>query len=388
MMSRNSMKNKIDGSSLRRQVTRSARRIVVKVGSNVLASDELGLDAGVMASLVAEVSRLWRDGREVVLVSSGAILAGRVLLGMKDRPRLLPEKQACAAVGQPELLGRYRELFGWHGCAVSQVLLTAEDLRDRRRYLNARNTLRALLGHKVVPIVNENDTVSVEEIKFGDNDILSALVSTLVEADLLLILSDVAGLYSSHPEEKGAELIDWVQKIGPAEHALVQGGAGEHGLGGMGSKLDAAARVMKMGIPMIVASGKSPGVLPSVLQGDPVGTLFHSPSVPRLQGRKHWLAFAAHPKGILTLDPGACRAIADQGKSLLPSGIQAMTGRFDPGDPVVCNDTGGNEIARGLVNFSAEELNRIKGCHTSDIIKILGYKDYDEVIHRNNLVLR
>ncbi|MBI3892820.1 MAG: glutamate 5-kinase [Candidatus Wallbacteria bacterium] len=376
-------------SELRRRLATGARRVVVKVGSNVLAAAGLGLDAGVMAGLVGEISRLVDAGRELVLVTSGAILAGRVILGLHERPKLLPEKQACAAVGQPELIGRYRELFGWYGKIVSQVLLTAEDLRDRKRYLNARNTLRVLLDRKVVPIVNENDTVSVEEIKFGDNDMLSSLVASLVEADLLVILSDVEGFFTADPRaDSAARLIEHVEEIGADELARAGHAPGRHGLGGMASKLEAAARLMKSGIPAIVAPGKRAGTLNAVLAGESVGTLFYSASSGRLSRRKHWLAYAAHPKGSLTLDAGACRALLEQGKSLLPSGVRSVEGKFDLGDPVACLDDEGKEIARGLVNYSSEEIGRIRGRHSSAIEKILGRKDYDEVIHRDNLALR
>ncbi|MBI2943698.1 MAG: glutamate 5-kinase [Candidatus Wallbacteria bacterium] len=379
----------IESQQLRTELARAARRVVVKVGSNVLAAERLGLDAAVMAGLVGEVSRLVEGGREVVLVTSGAILAGRVLLGMEERPRLLPEKQACAAVGQPELIGRYRELFGWYGKLVSQVLLTAEDLRERRRYLNARNTLRALLDRKVIPIVNENDTVSVEEIKFGDNDMLSSLVASLVEADMLVVLSDVEGFYTADPRiDSEARLLGHVESIGADERARAGASAGTHGLGGMASKLEAAARLLKAGIPTVVAPGKRPGSLTAVLDGADVGTLFHSRTAERLSRRKLWLAYVAHPKGSLVLDEGACRALREKGKSLLPSGVREVGGRFEPGDAVVCSDPSGQEVARGLVNYSSEEVSRIKGCHSSAIEKILGYKDYDEVIHRDNLALR
>ena len=374
---------------LRREVVAKARRIVVKVGSNVLASEGLGLDAGVMAGLVGELSRLAAGRRELVLVSSGAILAGRVLLGLKERPRLLPEKQACAAVGQPELLGRYRELFGWYGRMVSQVLLTAEDLRDRKRYLNARNTLRVLLSRKIIPIINENDTVSVDEIRFGDNDLLGAQVANLIEADLLVILSDVEGFFSADPREnRDARLLPLVEEIGPAQRASAGRAAGQHGLGGMASKLEAAARLMKAGTPTVLASGKRPGTLSAVLSGEAVGTLFHRPRTDgKLTRRKHWLAYVAHPKGMLTLDPGACRAVAEQGKSLLASGILAVAGKFGLGDPVLCVDEGGREVARGLANYSSEEVALILGQHSSAIEQLLGHRDYDEVIHRDNLAL-
>ncbi|MBI4871342.1 MAG: glutamate 5-kinase [Candidatus Riflebacteria bacterium] len=374
---------------MRRRLTGAARRVVVKVGSNVLAGEGLRLDPGVMAGLVGELSRQVEAGRQMLLVTSGAILAGRVLLGLRERPKLLPEKQACAAVGQPELLGRYRELFGWQGRRVSQVLLTAEDLRDRKRYLNARNTLRVLLDRGVVPIINENDTVSVDEIKFGDNDLLSALVANLVEADLLVILSDIDGFYDTDPRDNpAAKLVPLVEEIGPRQLGAAASGPGRHGLGGMASKLEAASRLMKVGIPTFLASGKRPGALTAVLAGEPLGTLFHSAADHRLSRRKAWLAHVARTKGTLTLDEGACRAVADQGRSLLAKGIAGVSGVFEPGDPVACADRDGNEVARGLVNYSSEELHVIRGQHSSAIERLLGRKDYDEVVHRDNLVLR
>jgi glutamate 5-kinase len=272
---------------------------------------------------------------------------------------------------------------------VSQVLLTAEDLRDRKRYLNARNTLRVLLARKVIPIINENDTVSVEEIRFGDNDVLGAQVANLIEADLLVILSDVEGFFSADPrEDREARLLPLVEEIGPTQRSAAGRTAGQHGLGGMTSKLEAAAQLMKTGTPTVLASGKRPGTLSAILAGEATGTLFHRPlEGGTLTRRKHWLAYVVRPKGTLTLDAGACRAVSEQGKSLLASGIRAVAGKFGLGDPVLCVDEAGREIARGLANYSSEEVALILGKHSSAIEQLLGYCDYDEVIHRDNLAL-
>jgi len=363
------------------------RRLVVKVGSGLVASPEAGADPVRIEALAAEIAGV-RQGREVVLVTSGAILTGTARLALPRRPRSIPEKQAAAAVGQSALMWHYEAAFKRHGIAVGQVLLTAQDISDRVRYLNARNTLRTLLRLHVLPIVNENDTVAVEEIKVGDNDNLSALVASLIDADLLVLLTDVAGLYTEDPAvNPAARKIDTVEAITPEVERLVWDRSGRISVGGMATKLEAAQKAAAAGIPMVIASGREPGVLGRVLAGEPVGTLF-KPRADRLAARKRWIGFAVPPQGRLTVDAGALRALTQQGRSLLPSGVVDVQGEFSAGEVVaVVSETDGREFGRGLVNFDAAELRKIRGARTSEIEARLGYKSFDEVIHRDNLVI-
>ena len=369
----------------RRQLGR-VRRLVVKVGSGLVTAPHVGPDPDRIERLAADVAAIRRD-REVALVSSGAIATGMARLALAERPRSIPEKQAAAAVGQSALMWQYEIAFKRHGLAVGQVLLTAQDIGDRTRYLNARNTLLALLGFGVVPIVNENDTVAVEEIKVGDNDNLSALVASLVEADLLVLLTDVDGLYTADPaRDAAATRLDTVDTISDAVFAMA--GVHEDGVsvGGMATKLQAAQKAAASGVPMVIASGREPGVLARILSGEPVGTYF-VPKADRLGARKRWIAFAAPPLGRLTVDEGAVRALTRHGRSLLPSGVTDVGGEFGAGDVVAVVDGAGREVARGLVNFDIGELRRIRGAQTHDIEARLGYKSVDEVIHRDNLVI-
>ena len=362
------------------------RRVVVKVGSGTLSNTD-GIRRESVAHLVRGLGTLHAAGREVVLVTSGAVAAGMNRLGMKDWPKTIPAKQAAAAVGQIALMALYEEYFSTQGVHVAQVLLTHDDLAHRRRYLNAKHTIGTLLEAGVLPIVNENDTVAVEEIQFGDNDNLSALVAVLAEADLLVILSDVAGLYDQDPRvHAGARLIPLVERF---DEALLSsgGGAGPLGQGGMASKLQAARKAAFSGIPTIIADGRGEETLASVF--DPTaesGTLF-LPVAARLASRKHWIAYTLKPAGQLVVDAGACAAIRERGRSLLPAGVRAVRGTFDEGECVTCLDDSGREFARGLVNYSAAALEHIKGARTSQIEHILGYKVSDEVIHRDDLAL-
>jgi len=362
------------------------RRVVVKVGSGTLSNTD-GIRRESVAHLVRGLGTLHAAGREVVLVTSGAVAAGMNRLGMKDWPKTIPAKQAAAAVGQIALMALYEEYFSTQGVHVAQVLLTHDDLAHRRRYLNAKHTIGTLLEAGVLPIVNENDTVAVEEIQFGDNDNLSALVAVLAEADLLVILSDVAGLYDQDPRvHAGARLIPLVERF---DEALLSsgGGAGPLGRGGMASKLQAARKAAFSGIPTIIADGRGEETLASVF--DPTaesGTLF-LPVADRLASRKHWIAYTLKPAGQLVVDAGACAAIRERGRSLLPAGVRAVRGTFDEGECVTCLDDSGREFARGLVNYSAAALEHIKGARTSQIEHILGYKVSDEVIHRDDLAL-
>ncbi len=368
----------------RRQLGR-VRRLVVKVGTALITEPGLGPHPDRIAALAAEIATV-RDGREIVLVTSGAIATGMARLALPARPRSMPEKQAAAAVGQSALMWHYEAAFKRHGAAVGQVLLTAHDIGDRARYLNARNTLLALLRFGVLPIVNENDTVAVEEIKVGDNDNLSALVASLIDADLLVLLTDVEGLYTGDPaRDRNARVIETVEAVTDDVTRLVWDGSGAGAVGGMVTKLQAAQKAAAAGVPMVIASGRKQGVLARVLKGEPVGTYF-APKADRLGARKRWIAFAVTPQGRLTVDAGARQALTHHGKSLLPSGVVDVEGDFAAGE-VVALVGEGTEFARGLVNFDAGELRRIRGAKTRDIATRLGYKSFDEVIHRDNLVI-
>jgi len=370
----------------RRQLGR-VRRLVVKVGTGLITQPKLGPDPDRIAALAGEIAGV-REGRDVVLVTSGAIATGMARLTLVERPRSIPEKQAAAAVGQSALMWHYEAAFKRHGIPVGQILLTAHDISDRARYLNARNTLLALLKFGVLPVVNENDTVAVEEIKVGDNDNLSALVASLIEADLLVILTDVDGLYTSDPAtDPSAAKLDAVEAITPEIERLVWRGTGAGSVGGMTTKLQAAQKAATAGVPMVIASGRKQGVLARILKGEPAGTYF-APRADRLGARKRWIAFAVAPQGRLTVDAGALEALTRRGKSLLPSGVVKVDGDFAAGEVVaVLGDAEGREFARGLVNFDADELRKIQGAKTREIEPRLGYKSFDEVIHRDNLVI-
>jgi len=376
-----------DLKNIRKETLGKARRIVVKVGSSILASVEKGLNHKAFAHLAKEISELKHQGYEVALVSSGAIAAGMGKLGYKTRPQSITQKQATAAVGQSRLMNIYETHFSRHQRMVAQVLLTRDDLSHRQRFLNARNTLLALLELGIVPIINENDTVVVDEIQFGDNDNLSALITNLIEADLLIILTDIDGLCDAdprmHPEAKCIPLVEDVDKdMGDK----VGGTAGGTTVGGMVSKVEAARKASRFGIPTVIASGRREGVLHQILKGKQVGTLI-LPKMETLSSRKHWIAFNLKPRGDIVVDAGAKKAIVQKGKSLLASGVVEINGDFDRGESVSCVGPLGREFARGLVNYSASELKRIKGLRSGQIEKMLGYKYSDEVIHRDDLVV-
>lgn len=373
--------------AIRREVLGKARRLVVKVGSSILASVERGLHHEVFSRLVKDLSDLKHRGYEVVIVSSGAIAAGMEELGYRYRPQSITQKQATAAVGQPRLMNLYEHLFSRYQQKVAQILLTHDDLSHRQRFLNARKTLSALLGLGIIPIINENDTVVVDEIKFGDNDNLSALVTNLIKGDLLIILTDIEGLCDSDPHlNPNARCISLVEDIDEDMKATIGETDGEWRVGGMRSKIEAARKAAHFGIPTVIACGSKPGVLSQILKGKAIGTLI-LPKAPRLSSRKHWIAFTLKPKGELVLDEGAKKAIVQGGKSLLPSGVVEVRGTFERGDPVLCLGPRGREFARGLVNYSAAELKRIKGHRTEKIEEILGYSYSEEVIHRDDLVV-
>lgn len=365
---------------------KGVRRIVAKVGSAVLTTAD-GLNRQIIENLSAELSRFKRDGFEIVLVSSGAIASGLRKVGLLARPKSIPEKQAVAAVGQSSLILAYEEAFGHYGEKVAQILLTREDLSHRKRYLNARNTIFTLLNWGIIPIVNENDTVAVEEIKFGDNDILAALIANLVEADLLICLTDIDCLYDSDPRSNPrARRLPLVDRITDEIEKMASDIPGAVGRGGMLSKVRAARAVSAQGIPTIIASGNVPNILEKVFAGEDCGTLF-LPRGRRMASRKYWIAFTLKPKGFLVVDDGAKKAIAVNGKSLLPSGITEVKGHFDVGAPVQCVDQAGRAFAAGLVNYASGDIDKIKGSKTQEIVTVLGHKDYDEVIHRDNLVV-
>jgi glutamate 5-kinase len=371
----------------RRQRFKQAKRVVVKVGTSLLTDGGAGLHTAFLGRLAGEVAALRREGRELILVTSGAIGTGMLALGERERPRTIPGKQALAAIGQPRLMQAYARAFARHRLVTAQVLLTAEDIHDRGRYSHARNALLELLARGVIPVVNENDTVAVDEIKFGDNDTLSAHVTNLAEADLLVILTDVAGLYTCNPAEDGsAELLSVVERIDARIEAMACGPGGSLGTGGMATKLTAAKMVTGMGEELVIADGRRPRVLRRILAGEDVGTAFF-PHGDKLASRKRWIGFALRRRGSLTLDAGAAAAVRSGGKSLLPSGIRAVEGRFSQGEAVSLLDERGREFARGLVKYGADEVRKLCGAKTRDIEKLLGYRTTDEVVHRDDLVV-
>lgn len=358
--------------------------MVLKVGSSLLVAPGRGIDRDYLRGLASVLARLRDRGREILLVSSGAIAAGMERLGMRKRPCSIGELQATAAVGQGLLMHLYNEALSPLGIQVAQVLLTHEDFRSRKRYLNAKNTLLTLLRLGVLPVINENDSVAVEEIKLGDNDTLAALTAAMVDAQLLVILTDVEGFFVGPPEDR--RLLTLVEKVDPELEAWAREPSSAVGTGGMITKLRAASLASRAGIATIVASGRRPEVLEGILEGEVIGTLF-LPRPPALRGRRRWIGLNIRPKGVLVVDEGAKQALLKMGKSLLPSGIVEVRGEFDRGDTVLCVGPDGTEFAKGLVNYSSSEIRQIKGRKTKEIEGILGYKYADEVIHRDNLVL-
>ncbi len=377
----------MDNKGIRKERLGKAKRIVVKVGSSILASVEKGLHYEVFSRLTKEISDLKRQGYEVVLVSSGAIAAGMEKLGYRTRPRDITQKQATAAVGQTRLMNIYESYFSRYQQMIAQVLLTRDDLSHRRRFLNARNTLLTLLELGIIPVINENDTVAVDEIKFGDNDNLSALITNLVGADLLVILTDIDGLCDSDPRvNPHARCIPLVEEIDTGMDGIIGETKSETSVGGMISKIQAARKASRFGIPTVVARGTREKVLHQILRGKEIGTLI-LPKGEALSSRKYWIAFNPKPKGDVTVDEGAKKAIVQKGKSLLPSGVVKIKGSFVRGDLISCLGPRGKEFARGLVNYSAAELEKIKGLRSDRIESTLGYKYCDEVIHRDDLVV-
>ena len=365
----------------------SARRIVVKVGSSLVTNDGRGLDATAVAAWAAQIAELKRAGKEVVLVSSGAIAEGVKRLGWSARPSSMHEQQAAAAVGQMGLVQAYESAFAKWSLHTAQILLTHDDLADRRRYLNARSTLFTLLALGVIPIINENDTVTTDEIRFGDNDTLGALVTNLIDADVLILLTDQPGLHTADPRrDPTATLVRTAQAGDLALEAMAGGTGSALARGGMLTKVLAAKRAARSGASTVIANGREDKVLTRLAAGEEMGTSLIAPDI-SLGARKQWLADHVRLAGRLQLDAGAVRALVRDGKSLLPIGVVRIDGTFERGEIVGCFDPSGREIARGLVNYSSQESARILGKPSSEIHAILGYVDEPELIHRDNLVL-
>ena len=376
----------MSASSAGRDAVRGARRIVVKVGSGVL-TDNGSLRRGAFGQIARQICTLWDEGRQVALVSSGAIAVGSLALGRTLPRQSIPERQAAAAVGQIGLSNLYEKRFARYGRRVAQVLLTRTGLQDRERFLNARHTLHALLALGVVPVVNENDTVATEEIRFGDNDNLSATVVNLLGAELLVIATDVDGLHRE-PPAKGRPrppLFDVIERITPEVERAARGSSSAFGRGGMLTKLEAARAAARCGASTVLCNGRRRDALLRAARGEPVGTLFMTGN--RMASRKHWLAFTTRTRGELVLDDGAVRALVERGKSLLPAGVTEVRGKFGIGDSVTCVDARGRGVARGLVAYSSEAVARIAGLSTRQIAQVLGYSNGAEVVHRDDLVL-
>lgn len=365
----------------------TARRWVVKLGSALLTRDGLGLDTAAIRRIAADLRTLVASGCQVVLVSSGAVAEGVVRLGMSRRPESIHELQAAAAVGQMGLIQAWETAFAAHGLHTALVLLTHEDLADRARYLNARSTLRTLLDHGVIPVINENDTVATDEIRFGDNDTLGALVANLVESDVLLLLTDQDGLRERDPRiDPDAPRVRCTRADDPLLDAMVVGSSGALGRGGMLTKLRAARIAARSGACTLIADGRTAGTVPAVAAGEDAGTLL-LPMEARLAARKRWIAGQLQTRGALIIDAGAARVLRESGRSLLPVGVVDVRGDFRRGEVVACMDESGREVARGLVNYSVDETRRILGCSSDAIKRALGYAGEPELVHRDNLVV-
>ncbi len=385
---------------LRKNILKSAKRVVIKVGSGVISDHESGnspLERGLsqkrIRSYAKRIKAIADAGYQVILVSSGAIMAGRERLNLK-RPNLdIPQKQACAAIGQSFLMRSYEQYFEKQGLKVAQILLGHDDLENRKRYLNIRHTLEALLAHGVIPIVNENDSVTVDEIKIGDNDTLSANVACMAEAHLLILLSDVDGLFTSDPARANsrsgaspAKLIAYVDRVTPEIEKLAGKSKNPLAVGGMYTKVLAAKKTMSFGIPTLIINGLKGENLKKVFAGSQVGTLFWSGAA-KIKDRKHWIAHTLKPAGSVTVDTGARKALVERGKSLLAAGVVKVDGRFEFGGAVLILDEKGREIARGLVNYNSRDLDQIKGMKSAAVRSLVGQNFYEEVIHRDDLVL-
>ena len=373
--------------SIRKSTLQNVKKVLIKIGSAVLTGKD-GLDLQIIEQLVDEVAELRTRGIQAVIVTSGAIASGKHRMGIAGPLKSMPQKQAAAAIGQSRLMRVYSNAFGKHGIFVAQILLTMTDLTDRKRFLNVRNTLTTLMEWGVIAIINENDSVAVDEIKFGDNDHLAAMVANITEAHLLINLTSTDGLYDRNPASgKKAKIIPLVEEITDEIEAAATADTSAVGMGGMKSKVIAARKVTAFGIPYIIAPGKEKGILHAIMAGKEKGTLF-LPMSEHLNSRKYWIAFTLRSRGKLVIDEGAKTALVEQGKSLLPSGIMDVEGDFGVGDPVLCVDKDGATLAKGLVNYSAEEIQKIMGLKSSKIEQVLGYKDYDEIIHRDNMAVK
>ena len=382
---------------IRQEILKDIKRVVIKIGSSVISNRDKGrssLECGLSKDWVRHYARQIKQiqelGYDVVIVSSGAVMAGRERLGFSRADLSIPEKQACAAIGQSFLMHTYEKAFEKKDIKVAQILLSHDDLGNRRRYLNAKHTIEALLERKVIPIINENDSVTVEEIKIGDNDTLSATVACLVDAQLLIILSDVEGLYNRNPSVKNkdekAELISHVERVNEEIERTAGKSNNRLTVGGMYTKVLAAKKTMSFGIPTLVVNGLDEKILENVFAAKTVGTLFWS-GKGKIRDRKHWIAHTLKPAGTLVVDAGARKALIERGKSLLPAGLIKIKGEFEFGKAVMILDEVGKEIGRGLVNYSSRDLQKIKGMKTSAIKKSIGESFYEEVIHRDDLVI-
>lgn len=361
--------------------------MIVKIGSSVLTDKDGSLSESIFEKLAREISKIRDKNIEVIVVSSGAIASGMKKLGITKRPKEISMKQAIAASGQSTLIWHYERAFSAFNQKVAQILLTLDGFLDRKRFLNARKTLITLLAMGIIPIVNENDTVAVEEIMLGDNDNLAAHITSLIEADLLIMLTDIEGLYNKDPRNnEDAELISLIEHIGEEIENTAGDTFGRTTIGGMKTKIEAAKKAAAFGVPTIIANGKNGSVLEDIFDGKEVGTLF-LPSEKSLSGRKHWIAFTLKSAGEIVIDDGAKKAITSSGKSLLPSGIKEVRGNFGVGESVTCVDENGMQVARGLTSYSSQDIRKIMGSKTSDIEGILGYKYSDEVIHRDDLAV-
>ncbi|HOM72450.1 MAG TPA: glutamate 5-kinase [Armatimonadota bacterium] len=362
------------------------QRIVVKVGTSTLTGGLGKIDRDYIKDLVAQIVRQVSSGKQCVIVTSGAIRAGVEKLKLDSLPRTIPEKQAAAAVGQGILLHTYAEYLNEMGISAAQLLLTRDDFVDRQRYLNARNTLNSLLSYGCVPIINENDTIAVDEIKFGDNDTLAALVASALNADLLILLSDTPGLYDRDPSLPGCQVIPEISVITPEIRALAGDSLNGDGTGSMKIRIEAAEIATSSGVEMVIVDGRYMDVIDAVIREEPIGTRFLAGGS-RLSNRKRWVAFSTPVRGVITVNEGAKKMVVEGGKSLLPVGIVDVSGTFQAGDLIAIADEQGTRVARGFANYSATEIRQIKGLKTSQIEKVLGYKDFDEVVHRDNLVI-
>ncbi|MBN2417975.1 MAG: glutamate 5-kinase [Deltaproteobacteria bacterium] len=378
------MENKLNIN--RKDLLKSSRRVVIKAGSGILTGKS-GLNRNTINNITSDICNLRSKGFEIILVSSGAIAAGIRKMRHSKRPEAISEKQAMAAIGQGILMNEYEKAFSRHGYTVAQILITRDDLNNRRRYLNARNTIFTLLSWGIIPIINENDTVVIEEIKFGDNDNLSAMVANMTDSNLLINLTDIDGLFDDDPRKnKKARLIPVIGKIDDSILGHASSTPGALGTGGMASKITAAKKATLKGVTAIIANGRKKRILERIVNGEDIGTLF-LPQTRAMCGRKHWIAFSRAIKGKIVIDEGAVSALTKNGKSLLPSGIIEVTGRFSRGDSVQLIDKKGDEIAIGMVDYTSIDVDRIKGLNSSRIETSLGYKHNDEVIHRDNLVI-